>query len=339
MSESLNIYMLFEDLPVYPVLERAAVERLERIGRVVRPAGPAKVWTQEQLAAWLADADVVLTGWGAPRLSAELLAGATRLRFIGHCAGTVAPVVDLSAWQRGVTVVSANSAMSSQVAEWAVTLASMSLRRWGEVNRELRGPVGWRRSEPAARMDSITHQTVGILGLGDVGRWAVRMFNGFDCRVLVTAPESADVIAAAGGTKVELDRMLSESRVVSLHAPLNDQTRWIMNAERLARLADGAVLVNTARGRLIDHDALLAECRSGRLSAALDVTEPEPLPADHPLWKLDNVIVSPHCAGPVPRRQHQFGDRVVADLEAFLAGEPLRGRITRDKAAAMTQSK
>jgi phosphoglycerate dehydrogenase-like enzyme len=163
------------------------------------------------------------------------------------------------------------------------------------------------------------------------------MFLSFGCQVRVTAPESAEAIGAAGAAKVELDELLSASRVVSLHAPLNDATRGIMSAERLARMPDGAVLVNTARGRLVDTEALTAECRDGRLWAALDVTEPEPLPDDHPLWEMENVILSPHVAGPVPMRQPEFGRMVVAELESWLAGRPLKGLITRDRAAIMTQ--
>lgn len=105
----------------------------------------------------------------------------------------------------------------------------------------------------------------------------------------------------------------------------------------LAAMQDGAVLVNTARGQLVDQEALMAECRSGRLRAALDVTDPEPLPPDSPLWGMDNVIISPHNAGPVPRRQREFGRGVVDDLESFLAGRPLVGGISRRRAGVMTR--
>ncbi len=341
MDQPLKIVLLFNNTPVYPVLDNRCMVRLGRLGTVFQPAGSYSDWTPQQIREWLADADAVITSWFSPYLSAEYLdeSVSPRLRFIGHAAGTVAPHVDPAAWQRGLMVVSANAAMSGQVAEWAVTLAMMSLRCWPQVRREIYARHGWEKGPngPDLHSETLCDQTVGLIGFGAVGRWAARYFQAFNCRVLVAAPESAELIESAGAVKVELDRLMRESRVVSLHAPLNEQTRGMIGAGQLALMGDGAVLVNTARGLLIDQDALAAECAAGRLRAALDVTHPEPLPSDHPLWRMDHVILSPHCAGPAPRRRPDFGRMVATDLEAFLTGKPLAGLVTANHARMMTR--
>jgi phosphoglycerate dehydrogenase-like enzyme len=122
--------------------------------------------------------------------------------------------------------------------------------------------------------------------------------------------------AALGATLVDLDTLVATSDVVSLHAPSLPETRHLIDARRLALMPDGAVLVNTARGALVDTDALVAECAAGRLSAVLDVTEPEPLPVGHPLFGLPSVLVTPHVAGAQGN-----------EIERLVQGEPLRGLV------------
>ena len=332
-----NILLLFNNTPFQPVVDRETLARLGEIGQVFQPEGPFKSWTPDQLRQWLAEADVVITSWASPKLTAELLAAAPRLKFIGHAAGTVAPYVDPAAWDRGIVVVSGNASMANQVAEWAVTLAILALRRWHYISRQLAQARTWGKVELSLHSDSLTEQPVGVIGFGQVARLAIPKFIAFNCPVSVWAPEPAADIAHAGASKVELDALLGASRVVSLHAPLNDQTCGLIGGRELALMPDRAVLVNTARGKLVDHEALIRECRTGRLSAALDVTDPEPLPPESPLWQMDNVTISPHMAGPVPCRRREFGRMVLADLEAFLAGRPLGARITAEHARQMTQ--
>ena len=131
-----------------------------------------------------------------------------------------------------------------------------------------------------------------------------------------------------GAQPRELDALLAESDVVSLHAPALPSTRHMLDARRLALLRDGAVVINTARGALIDHEALIAELRGGRLSAILDVTEPEPLPPDSPLYELPNVILTPHIAGALGTEVVRLGDAAIDELARYAAGEPFLHPLT-----------
>jgi phosphoglycerate dehydrogenase-like enzyme len=122
--------------------------------------------------------------------------------------------------------------------------------------------------------------------------------------------------------KVELDELLATSDVVSLHAPALPSTERMIGAPQLARMLDGATLINTARGVLVDHDALVPEVRSGRLTAVLDVTDPEPLPPDHPLLHLPTCVVTPHLAGSQGTELSRQAELVVEEIRRFAAGEP-----------------
>jgi phosphoglycerate dehydrogenase-like enzyme len=127
---------------------------------------------------------------------------------------------------------------------------------------------------------------------------------------------------------VELDELLAASDVVSLHAPSLPSTRHMLDARRLALLGDGATLINTARGALIDHDALVVELLTGRIDAVIDVTEPEVLPPDSPLYDLPNVVLTPHIAGALGVEIRRLGDSAVDEIERYAAGEPFAHPVT-----------
>jgi phosphoglycerate dehydrogenase-like enzyme len=127
---------------------------------------------------------------------------------------------------------------------------------------------------------------------------------------------------------VPLDDLMAAADVVTVHAPSLPSTRHLLDARRLALMRDGATLVNTARGALVDHAALIAELRTGRLSAVLDVTEPEPLPPDSPLFDLPNVVLTPHIAGALGTEVRRLGDAAVAEVARYAAGEPFAHPLT-----------
>jgi phosphoglycerate dehydrogenase-like enzyme len=156
-----------------------------------------------------------------------------------------------------------------------------------------------------------------------VGRLVAELLRPCHCTVVVADPYLTDEGAAAlGVARVELDELLATSDVVSLHAPSLPETDGMIGAAELARMMDGATLVNTARGSLVDHDALVAELRAGRLTAVLDVTEPEPLPADHPLLHLPTCVVTPHLAGSQGTELARQAELVIEEIRRFAAGEP-----------------
>ena len=143
-------------------------------------------------------------------------------------------------------------------------------------------------------------------------------------RPFLTAAQAAGL----GTELVPLDQLCRRSSIVSVHAPELPETRHLLDATHLAFLPDGATVVNTARGTLIDTDALTRECATGRLNACLDVTDPEPLPPGHPLLGLRNVLVTPHIAGAQGSEVRRLGAYAIAETERFVRGEPLQGLVT-----------
>ena len=165
--------------------------------------------------------------------------------------------------------------------------------------------------------------TVGIIGASRVGRLVLELLRPFDFTVLLATPElSAEQAQDLGARLVSLGELMSQSRIVSLHAPLLPETIGMLGRAQLASMPDGAVLINTARGALVDHDALRDEVLRGRISAVLDVTDPEPLPTGDPLYGLPNVTLTPHIAGSMGNELARLGAAAVAEIERLATGQP-----------------
>jgi phosphoglycerate dehydrogenase-like enzyme len=276
-------------------------------------------------AARVADVEVLVTGWGCPPIDAAVLAAAPRLRAVVHAAGSARRVVTAACWERGIVVSTAAAANAQPVAEYTLAMILLANKAAWAAERTYR--------ERRSRVDALGEfprlgnlgKTVGIVGASRVGRRVIELLAPFDLDVLVHDPYLEDDL---GAQPRELDALLAESDVVSLHAPALPSTRHMLDARRLALLRDGAVLINTARGALIDHDALIAELRRGRLTAVLDVTEPEPLPPDSPLYALDNVVLTPHIAGALGTEVARLGDAAIDELARYAAGEAFAHPLT-----------
>jgi D-3-phosphoglycerate dehydrogenase len=172
---------------------------------------------------------------------------------------------------------------------------------------------------PRGSMVQLTGKTVGVVGLGAIGQRFARIAQGIGMRVVAWTMHPRDL----GFEMVDLDRLLRESDVVSLHLRLSDQTRGFLGRERLAMMKPGAILVNTARGPIVDEAALVEALRSGHLAGAgLDVFDTEPLPKGHALASLDNVVLSPHCAGITPEVLEAGLALSLENVERYLAGSP-----------------
>ena len=172
--------------------------------------------------------------------------------------------------------------------------------------------------------DDLQDKRVLIVGAGDLGDQTVKRLKGFDAVPVLVGRTARDGVHALS----ELPELLPTADVVVLTLPLTDETTGMVDAEFLARLPDGALLINVARGAIVDTDALLAELDSGRLRAALDVTDPEPLPDGHPLFSAPNTIITPHAAGHVKQAGPRPFALVRDQLRRYLAGEPLKNVIS-----------
>jgi phosphoglycerate dehydrogenase-like enzyme len=174
------------------------------------------------------------------------------------------------------------------------------------------------------------------LGAGYTGRALIRLLRALDCEVWAYDPYLDDTRAAELGVeKHDLDDLLSNCPIVSCQLPTTEETHHMIGGRELALLQDGAILTNTARAWVMDQDALLAELQTGRIQAALDVFDPEPLPLDSPFRDLENVILTPHVAGASIQARHLQGQVMVAEIRRFLAGEPLQFEVTGDMLSTM----
>ncbi|MFI5707357.1 hydroxyacid dehydrogenase [Kribbella sp. NPDC051620] len=315
------------------VLVPAVRQRLERVAEVL-PLGPGNSSARAgekapgnpfledpAIRAALGEVDVLLTGWGCPAITPEVLAAAPRLKAIIHAAGSVKGFVDPAAFERGVQVSSAVVANALPVAEFTVATIVLSGKRAFRLGAEYR--INKHRPDPSA-VPGNYGSTVGLLGASRIGRMVAERLRAFDLEVLISDPYlSAADAAELGAELVELDDLFSRSDILSVHAPLLPETVGLVDARLLGLLKDGSVLINTARGRIVDAAALERECVAGRLDAVLDVTDPEPLPPDSPLLDLPNVFLTPHLAGAVGNEVARLGELAVSELERFAAGAPL----------------
>jgi phosphoglycerate dehydrogenase-like enzyme len=222
----------------------------------------------------------------------------------------------------GVTLCNAGGVHDASTAELAVTLTLAALRG---VPDFVRGQDArqWRFGQ----YDALADKTVLIVGYGGVGTAVERRLAGFEVDVLRVARHARDGVA----TLADLPELLPRADVVVLCTPLTDQTRGLVDAEFLARMRDGALLVNVARGPVVRTDALVTELGSGRLRAALDVTDPEPPPPDHPLWSAPGLLLSPHVGGNSTAFLPRAKRLIVAQLRRYAAGEPLESMVRQGR--------
>jgi phosphoglycerate dehydrogenase-like enzyme len=295
--------------------------RLEACGRVADPV-PLAAWDDPRADALLAEAEVLVGHWGCPTLTAAVLDRAPRLRLFAYGAGTVKWQVTDAVFERGIVVTSAAAANAVPVAEYAVgaiLLANKGVFLVRELQRDADAQVTLDRS----RIGNCGAR-VGIVGASFVGRLVIDALRATDLECAVYDPYLTDEEAdALGVEKVEdLDELCASVRLLSIHAPDIPPTRGMIGAAQLAALPDGATVVNTARPALVDQDALVAELTSGRLAAVLDVTEPDPLPAGHPLLALPNAFVTPHVAGAMGNELVRLSELAVTEVERYAAGAP-----------------
>jgi len=290
-------------------------------------------WTSEMLAQRIRDYDAVVTGWGSPAFTAAALENADRLRIVAHSAGSIKALfprelVDACVVPRGLTVFSANGAIALNVAEYTVGAMIMVPRRFVELMSAIRVSDAWRDPSTPPNALYLRGATVGLVSASTVAREVIRLLRPFDGRILVYDPYLSERDAGRLDVEqVELDALFERSDIVSLHAPSIPATRHMVGAQQLARLRDGTLLINTSRGSVLDHEALTREAGTGRFRVVLDVTEPEPLPADHPLRRLPNVFITPHTSGAGAYGYFRIGDMTLEALEACFAERPVSGAV------------
>lgn len=307
-----------------------ALVDLAAVAEVVHHTGDEPA-SKEDLLSVLAEADACITSWGVAALDADVVAAAPRLGHMAHMGGSVKRFVSDAVWERGIRVTSASVALARDVAETTLGLMIVGRKRIWPLGDHVRGG-GWRDSPVWDRWDAreLHRSTVGLIGVGNVGRHVIDLLAPFSATILVADPFLGDDDAERLGVeRVEPAELMERSDVVSIHCPANDQTRHMIGADLLGRLSDGAVLINTARGSIIDEAALVDELATGRIFAFLDVTDPEPPAPDSPLRRLENAVVTPHIAGCIDNC-HRMGELAVEEVRRYLDGRPAVNEVRPD---------
>lgn len=214
----------------------------------------------------------------------------------------------------GVVLASARGAVAQPVSEWVLSAILAQLRQWPTLVR-FQDAHSWahRKFSP----DTLFGKRALIIGAGAIGSAVARRLEPFDVAVTLVASRARPGVHAAD----EIPRLIAGHELVVITAPITEKTFGLVDKSFLAAMDDGALLVNAGRGQIVVTDALVAELQSGRLRAALDVTDPEPLPSDHPLWDCNGVIISPHAARTVPGTNVLVHKVEVEQISAFLRGE------------------
>ena len=283
-----------------------------------------EIWAQEQpptyaeLTEHVEDAEGLLSML-TDRVDAELIGAAPKLRAISNYAVGYDNIDLAAAAARQIPVGNTPGVLTDATADLAFGLLIAAARKLAEADSAVRGG-DWRNWEPGRYLGADVYgATLGIIGFGRIGRAVAERADGFSMRVLHTTRSS---------THEDLDDLLEESDFVSLHAPLTPETHHLIDAHALARMKSSAILINTSRGELVDQEALTRALQDGLIAgAALDVTVPEPLPADDPLLQAPNLIVTPHIGSATRTARERMAELAVDNLLAGLDGRPMPNQV------------
>ena len=291
-----------------------------------------------EVSVWPADADdlapllegtVGLFTYGHPRVDGDLLDRMPRLKVISNF-GVGVDHIDLdAARQRGIPVGNTPGILDGATADMTFALLLAAARNLVVGDRYARSDA-FTHYDPSLLLGQDVHgATLGIVGMGNIGRQVTRRARGFDMTVLYhNRRRDPQAEAELGATYATLPELLRQADFVTLNVPLTSETRGLIGREQLALMKPTAMLINAARGGVVDHAALLAALEQGHIAgAALDVTDPEPLPRNHPLLKLDNLIIAPHLGSATHQTRRKMADLAIANLRAGFVGDELPSRV------------
>ncbi len=324
---------LFRDkyFPDYIIKELSSIGTLHQ-NNLDRP------WTEEELAENIKGKDICITHWGSPQITEKVLENADRLKLVAHCAGSVFNIVVPEVYKRGITVIGANKVMAKAVAEGTLAyILALSLKLFKYTG--ITGSGGWKNGPlEYGDMQSLFGKTVLLVGFGDIGRFVYDLLVPFETRVIVYDPYlKVDIKEEYPCIEFtdNLDGAIQAADIISLHASKNPGTDFLFDRARIDLMKDDTLFINTARGSIVDEEYLTRVLETGRISAALDVYQTEPLAPDSKLRYLSNVICMPHLAG--SSVVTEYAQAMVFDIHNFLEGKKLEYEISAEKAGMMTR--
>lgn len=310
--------------------------RIAAACRVLGTAAP-QVVSQDFLIENGGDVEVLITSWGTPSVDELIVKGLPKLKLVAHAAGSIKPIMSEAAWTRGIRATSAAAAIALGVAEFCLGLILTASKRVFWCADQVRQGYWYKGGQFFGPSFEIFRQNVGVIGASLVGRRLIELLGPLQCQCFVYDPYcSCEDAKAMGATKVAtLDQIFSECRVVSLNAPATDETKGMIRGGHFAMLKEGSLFVNTARGAVVNQAEMVAELRKGRFVACLDVTWPEPLPIDHDLRRLPNVLITPHIAGAIGENLMRIGEFIGSEIERYVLGEALEGEVDPERLTIM----
>ncbi|MCZ8514769.1 hydroxyacid dehydrogenase [Paenibacillus filicis] len=316
-------------------MTESTLAKLDSLGRVEwnpfdRP------FTEDELKSRIRGVDTLITSWRCTPVSDAVLDEADQLALVAHMAGSIRPVFPTwSVYDRGIKVLNSNYAIAVSVSESVLALILAIGHKILAVDREMK--AGITSKHVGMETYELRGKTVGLVGLGMVAREVIKLLQPFGTTILGYDPFMSEEKAQELGVRLlSLQELLTQSDIVSLHAPKVPETYHMIGREELALIKDGAIFINTARGDLINEEALLAELKKNRFYAGLDVFTREPLAVDSEFRRMNNVIVRPHLAGVNPDSCLRIGKLMVEDMERLYKGDAVYFEVKREQLAIMT---
>ncbi len=317
-------------------LREGNLEKLEALGDVSWIECNEPKITPEILRDALVDVDVCVCTWGIPKFDSVVLEKANKLKLVAYTAGSVHNIVSDEMYDKGIRIVCGNEGFAESVAEGTMAYMLANLRRLREY--DLRNNNLW-RPEPWCS-ERLLDKTVGIVGYGAIARHLLRMLKPFHVKIKLFSNHTTEEQAKEMGVqKASLEEIFSTCDIVSLHCARSAANYHLINADLLNSMREGALLVNTSRGDVIDEEALIPLLQKGYIRAALDVYEgPEPIAVTSPFRKMgQNASLYPHMGGPTEDYRYYCALLCIQDIERLQKGEPLQNEILPWRAAMMTK--
>lgn len=275
--------------------------------------------TAEELRDILPGVDVLIAGWGCAPITQEVLSKADSLKMIAYTGGTVAAFITDAVYEKGIIVLSGNEIFAESVAESNICYIMSVLRQVPKYDAMM-GLGGWH--EPDFYNEGLMDKSVGIIGFGTTSKYLAKMLAPYHCEIKISSGHLTQAEAAQyGATVVSRDEIYETCDIISLQVAGTAANHHMIGEEQLKKMKDGALLVNTSRGKVIDEEALIRELETGRIRAALDVYYREPPFADNKLRYLPNVLTMPHMAGPTIDRRQYVTMALAKDIQAFIDGK------------------
>ena len=298
-------------------------------------------FSKEELIEKISDVDAVITHWFSTRIDEDVLKAAKNLKIIGHLCGTVKPYICEAVYDRDIKVISGNDLLFAQsVAESALAYALVSLRKIDDDIMKMRtyNQDGWGMKDTKIR--GLLCRTVGLVSFGAVAKHFAKMLSVFGCKVKAYSIDMTEEEMKKYNVEMaSLEEIFSTCDVISVHTAYNQHTHHYIDKHLLSMIKENALFINTARGGVVDEEALADELSKNRFYAALDVFEQEPPPADSKLYGLSNCLMFPHRGGPTPDLYKHITSKILDDVTNYLLkGEVPDSEISKERAFNMSSN-